>query len=256
MSIVLMYHALYADNDTSLIDTEDLPYAVSVSDFTQQMVLLQQYCVGLWSDTKLPDIIITFDDGHISNHDLAVPILKQFGFDAYCFFTSDFIGERRGFCEPIHISNMAAQGVVIGAHGQTHRFFDDLSATAAETELLVCKATLEDITGSKVHSISFPGGRYNSDTQKLCDQVALKLMFGSDFGAVKGAAATSTLDPPGVINRIAIRRNTSLTEFKRIISQDKKYYFTQTAKYRCKRTLKRVVGNKLYHGLYRLLSRR
>ncbi len=256
MSVVLMYHALYAGSNTSLIDTEDLPYAVSVSEFTQQMELLQQYSVGLWSDTSLPDIIITFDDGHISNHDLALPILKQFGFKAYCFITSDFIGKRRGFCEPVHISELAAQGIVIGAHGQTHRFFDDLSLAAAEEELTACNATLAKITGSQVNSISFPGGRYNKDTMTLCKQTGLELMFGSEFGAVNGVTAKSTSNQLSVINRIAIRRNTSLTEFKRIITQDKTYYATQTAKHRCKRTLKRVVGNNLYHGLYRLLSRR
>ncbi len=256
MSIVLMYHALYADNDISLIDSDDLPYAVSVSDFTQQMELLQRYTVGIWSDIKLPDIIITFDDGHISNHDLALPILKQFGFHAYFFITSGFIGERRGFCEPVHISNMADLGHVVGAHGQTHLFFDDLTPNAAEAELRACSAALKDITGDEVHSISFPGGRFNDDTVKLCDQTGLKLMFGSEFGAVKGAAVKSTLKAPDVINRIAIRRNTSLTEFKRIISRDKKYYITQTAKHQCKLVVQRMLGNKLYHGLYRLLSKR
>ncbi len=251
-----MYHALYADNDISLIDAEDLPYAVSVRDFTQQMELLRQYSVGLWSDSTQPDIIITFDDGHISNHDLAFPILKQFGFTAYCFITSDFIGKRRGFCESAHISTMAARGIIIGAHGQTHQFFDDLSVAAAEAELRACSTTLKGITGSEVHCISFPGGRYNNDTLKLCDQTGLKLMFGSKFGAATGAAPNSISGESGVINRIAVRRNTSLAEFKRIISQDKKYYFTQTAKHWCKQTLKRVVGNKLYHGLYKLLSRR
>jgi len=244
MSIVLMYHALYENEDTSLIDSDDLPYAVSVSDFTQQMELLRQYSVGLWSDTKLPDIIITFDDGHISNHDLAMPILKQFGFDAYCFVTSDFIGSRRGFCEPVHISKMAAEGIVIGAHGQTHRFFDDLSPLEAEEELRACNAALQGITGVDMHSISFP-------------ETGLNLMFGSEFGAVKRRRKSVADHPvPGVINRIAIRRNTSLTEFKRIISQEKKYYFTQIAKHRCKRILQRVIGNKLYYGLYRFLSKR
>ncbi len=40
MTVVLMYHALYRDDDTSLIDDEDLPYAVSESAFIEQMDLL------------------------------------------------------------------------------------------------------------------------------------------------------------------------------------------------------------------------
>jgi len=247
MSVVLMYHALYEGDDTGLIDAEDLPYAVSVEQFTQQMQLLQHRRVGLWAEGQLPDVIITFDDGHISNHDLALPILKELGLNAYFFITSDFIGQRRGFCEPVHIANLAEQGMVIGAHGQTHRFFDDLSPAEALTELQACNSALARITGSDVQSMSFPGGRFSSETLIECGKTSLKLLFGSEFGAVSSA---------NVINRIAIRRSTNLDEFSRIINEDKQFYFTQTAKHRCKRLLKRVVGNNLYHGLYRLLSRR
>ena len=37
MSVVLMYHALYRGSDTSSIDPEDLPYAVSEAEFAAQM---------------------------------------------------------------------------------------------------------------------------------------------------------------------------------------------------------------------------
>ncbi len=250
MSVVLMYHALYANDDTSSIDSDDLPYAVSESDFIEQMEFLKAYSVGLWSETNLPEVIITFDDGHVSNHDIALPILKELGFKAYFFVTSDFVGNRTGFCQAEHLQNLVREEMVIGSHGQTHRFFDDLANDEAIAELDNSKRLLERITGKDIQSLSFPGGRFNSETLRHCAGKRLFLLFGSEFGRVRPTGGGQ------VVNRIAIRRNTSIEEFKQIIEQDQKYYFTQTAKYRCKQVLKRVLGNQHYHGLYKLLSRR
>jgi len=128
-----MYHALHRDGDSALIDAEDLPYAVSESQFLQQLDQLQdKHCapmppanqVGL---AQMPDVIITFDDGHSSNHQIAMPHLLERGLRAHVFVTTGFIGKRPGFCEPEQVTEMSQRGLVIGAHGTSHQFFDDMS---------------------------------------------------------------------------------------------------------------------------------
>ena len=47
-------------------------------------------------------VCITFDDGYRSVHDLALPILKEFGLPATVFVTSGYVGERQHVERPHH----------------------------------------------------------------------------------------------------------------------------------------------------------
>ncbi len=273
MTIVLMYHALYKGNDTSRIDAEDLPYAVSEETFVAHLDAMQKQRVGLLGDTNSPhetqgkrvgavassvpettspDIVITFDDGHVSNFDIAMPLLAERGLQAYLFVTSDFVGKRSHFCSAAQLKEMAKAGMIIGSHGVTHRFFDDLSDAEAERELVQSRDQLSEQCGTLVQSISFPGGRYTQKTLEICRKTGYGQLFGSGLGSVKEADLTA-LQP---LNRVAIRRSTSLTEFNKMISVDPLYFTTEKTKQRGKLLIKRILGNRLYHGLYKSISAR
>jgi len=254
MSVVLMYHSLYNADDVSRIDAEDLPYAVSASDFVAQIDSLQDKRVGLLDvDTAdIPDVVITFDDGHVSNFDIAMPLLAERGLSAYLFVTSDFVGKRAHFCNPQQLRKMAESGMEIGSHGVTHRFFNDLNDTDAERELRQSMQQLSEQSGTKVKSISYPGGRYNQRTLELSRAAGYAHLFGSDIGTIEHKDLTAI--PP--LKRVAIRRTTSLKEFKRIINADPLYFSVQQGKQAAKTAVKRTLGNRLYHGLYKSISAR
>ena len=249
-----MYHGLYSGEDTSRIDAEDLPYAVSTSHFVQQLDRLQSKRVGL-IDAKsgeLPDVVITFDDGHISNFDLAMPLLAERGLNAYIFVTGDFVGQRPHFCHPTHLEQMAQAGMEIGSHGMTHQFFDDLNDEMAECELRQSMQQLTDQCGQAVQSISYPGGRYNKRTLEISRGAGYAQLFGSEVGTLKQSDLTAI--PP--LKRVAIRRGTTLHEFDRIINADGAYFAVAQTKHKAKTLVKRTLGNRLYHGLYKSISAR
>ena len=254
MTAVLMYHALYKGEDTSRIDAEDLPYAVSEKNFIQQLDFLREKNVGLLDSntSTLPDVVMTFDDGHISNFDIAMPLLAERGMNAYLFITSDFVGRRPHFCHAHHLQKMSEAGMVIGSHGKTHLFFDDLSGADAECELAHSKAQLSDQCGAEVKSISYPGGRYNSNTLALSRKQGYAQLFGSDLGILKHSDLTA-IQP---LKRVAIRRGTSLNEFSNIVNADPIYYVVQKGKQNAKSLVKRALGNRLYHDLYRRIKAR
>ena len=252
MTVVLMYHALYRGSNTSLIDNEDLPYAVSEKNFIEQMQLLIDRRVGLLDSVELPEIVLTFDDGHISNHDIALPILNKLGFPAYMFITSDFVGVRENFCDPAHLVTMAKYGMRIGAHGTSHSFFDDLDEQQSDLELRLSRESLCAHSGKTVTSMSFPGGRYTSQVLKQAGASGYIHLFGSAFGIV----TASDLMNGQPLNRVAIRRSTSLDDFSRIVNADSRYYTVQKGKQRLKLMLKRALGNHLYHGLYKSIASR
>jgi len=223
MTAVLMYHALYKGEDTSRIDAEDLPYAVSEKNFIQQLDFLREKNVGLLDSntSTLPDVVMTFDDGHISNFDIAMPLLAERGMNAYLFITSDFVGRRPHFCHAHHLQKMSEAGMVIGSHGKTHLFFDDLSGADAECELAHSKAQLSDQCGAEVG-----------------------ILKHSDLTAIQP------------LKRVAIRRGTSLNEFSNIVNADPIYYVVQKGKQNAKSLVKRALGNRLYHDLYRRIKAR
>ncbi|MFT5893281.1 MAG: peptidoglycan/xylan/chitin deacetylase (PgdA/CDA1 family), partial [bacterium] len=217
------------------------------------------------------DVVITFDDGHQSNLDIAVPLLVERGLCAYFFITTGFIDSRPGFLSAGGVETLAnVPDMIVGSHGVTHQFFNDLSSSAAHQELVESKIFLEKITKYPCESMSFPGGRYNSRTLELMRSAGYTQWFGSDVGMVKVsrsfdstlamvAAQRGTLLPMSGIQplkRVAIRRTTQLEEFERMITPDRSYYRSHRLRSQAKKILQRTLGNRLYYGLYKSVSAR
>ena len=273
MSVVLMYHSLYEGNDTSNIDDEDLPYAVSKEDFIQQIDQIAELSSGIYSNER-PEagtIIITFDDGHKSNLDIAAPLLLERNLSAYFFITSGFIDSRPGFMSSYDVQALSAiPGMVVGSHGVTHKFFNDLSPEEAQSELSESKLMLEKVTKHPCESMSFPGGRYNQRVLGFLKDSGYTQWFGSDvgivdvtkrFGGEKGAVANPDgllLPMNGVqpLSRVAIRRTTQLDEFGRMINSDPSYFRSQIWRSNAKKVLQKTLGNRFYYGLYKSVSAR
>ncbi|MBX2839703.1 MAG: polysaccharide deacetylase family protein [Gammaproteobacteria bacterium] len=254
MSVVLMYHALYSGDDTAGISAEDLPYAVSEENFIAQLDKLAEKRVGLveQDNSHLPDIVITFDDGHVSNFELALPHLQSRSLQAYFFITTDYTNNRPFFMSSDQLRQLSSAGMEIGGHGCSHAFFDDLDAMGAKRELDHSIAFLQKVIGKPVRSMSFPGGRYNTKAVELARTAGYRQLFGSGFGTINEQSAHG--EQP--LNRVAIRRTTSDQEFKRIIEGDTAHYRREQLKQTAKGVLKRSLGNRLYHGLYKSFSSR
>lgn len=268
MSVVLMYHSLYEGLDTSAIDAEDLPYAVSKEKFVQQLDRLANAKSGVFTSDDSAEVVITFDDGHQSNLEIAVPLLRERGLCAYFFITTGFIDSRSGFLSTKGVQELSeVPGMIVGSHGVTHQFFNDLSSTAAHQELVESKACLENITKHPCESMSFPGGRYNKRTLELLRSAGYMQWFGSDVGMVNVTSSFNSsfvahgsqlLPMTGIqpLNRVAIRRTTQLEEFDRMITPDRSYYRAHGRRSQAKRILQRTLGNRLYYGLYKSVSAR
>lgn len=63
---------------------------------------------------------ITFDDGHVSNLELAAPILQSKGITAQFFITVGWTGKKSGYMDWPQMQSLHAAGHSIGAHGWTH----------------------------------------------------------------------------------------------------------------------------------------
>ena len=258
MTVALMYHGLYTDeSDLSRIDLEDQPYAVSKTEFEAQIEILTSLKTGV-AGTEMPEVVVTFDDGHVSNYEIAFPLLAEAGIPAYFFITTDFIEGRPHFCQPRHLREMHEAGMIIGSHGKSHRFFADLEDCDAVLEFEESRSVIESFIGGPVESISFPGGRYQKHNLEQARRAGYREIYGSGFGVIDRFPEKSgeTGTPEQALERIAIRKTTDIDTFSKIVHRDTAYYRREGAKVRGKELLKRILGNQRYHALYKYAAER
>jgi hypothetical protein len=122
---------------------------------------------------------ISFDDGHVSNYQYALPILAAHNVAACFFITVGWTGRKAGYMSWAEIRSLHAAGHRIGAHGWTHALLTHCNATDLQRELDDARKTLEDKLGSAIHSMSLPGGRYDRRVVAACRLAGYSQIFTS-----------------------------------------------------------------------------
>lgn len=258
--VVFMYHGLYrGERELDAIDASERPYAISLEKFEQQLDSLARAGIPVLDPNSLTTgavlrggVVLTFDDGHESNFRHALPILADRGIRGAFFVTSDFIGKRPGFCSWMQIREMADRGMLIGSHGRTHRFFDDMTADEAESELRTSKDAIEQAIASPVRQISFPGGRYRGDQIAIGRRVGYQLFHSSRIGATPPRRVSTG----AVLCRIPIRRTTTDEAFDAYARADSMTLLRAGFLAGAKQGIRYLIGNRLYHRLYEKVAGR
>jgi peptidoglycan/xylan/chitin deacetylase (PgdA/CDA1 family) len=252
---VLMYHAL---EDSVLsrasMDPAGRLYLLHADVFRDHMARLKDdgfrgvLLKDLSSKKCLPQkpLVITFDDGHVSDYEIALPILDSFSFRAEFFITTRWIGGP-GYLDASQIRALAAAGMGIGAHGATHTFLDDLSPAAAKTEMVESRESLEAILGAPINALSFPGGR--RPNERLISESGYAWGCDSRPGFFFG---DSTLRVP----RFAIRRDTNMAQLAGIIHGENRYVWSLILAAFIRGCAKRLLGNRNYAWLHRIAAKR
>lgn len=249
--IGLMYHGLDSfDEPSESIDNGELIYVVDENDFEGQMSYLAMNDIpvvtlsDLKEDRRLSvnrsrsvSVIITFDDGHISNYTRAFPILKRYGYKAYFFITTDWIGKDYYMTEDM-IRELHDAGMIIGSHGKTHRYLSDINSKEVEHEIVESKLVLENILQSKISSFSLPGGRDNKKVLALIKKRGFSQIFNSI------PTKNNILDENWYIHRVAIKSGLNMNDYTDIVSG--KNYLVGYVKFLIFRGLKRIFGNRNY----------
>ena len=114
-------------------------------------------------------IHLTFDDGCRSFFTHALPVLDRFHFKTTVFPVAGYIGKTSSWDVLPQFPHLSIQeireisglGHEIGSHGLTHSNLTYLGTSELKKELSDSKNILEDITGKKVTSLSFPFGSWN-----------------------------------------------------------------------------------------------
>ena len=187
-------------------------------------------------------IVISFDDGHISDVKTALPLLSKYGFTAEFFVTTDWIGGPNYLAET-DIRTLSDAKMGIGSHGASHRFFNDMSYEEAATELENSLSRLREITGKPINRFSAPGGRLPAKLPALAKEHSIELICTSAIGM------SSASNFPNKIPRFAIRRDLSMSDFIKIVNGDRAFYRRQHLRHIILVSIRTLLGNSFYMSL-------
>ena len=250
---VLMYHALEdTDHPAGAKDTGEQRYVLQTEQFGEQMSYLYRNGYRTYSLEELSEmetwpekaVVLTFDDGHVSNYNLALSILQQYGFKAHFFITTGWIGTPY-YLSLMQIKALHYAGMEIGSHGVTHRFLTNLTATAAEQELLDSMKCLASILEQPVTSFSAPGGRLSRVVADIARKNSYQIICNSEPILLKKSR--------DVVPRIALTKNCSMQTFAKTISADTAYFKKQQTKNVFLSVAKKILGNDRYIAIRNIL---
>jgi peptidoglycan/xylan/chitin deacetylase (PgdA/CDA1 family) len=169
---ILMYHALL-ELDADATSTQ-LEWTTSPQNFAAQMDYLAQAgytAIGFddllaYLDQAEPlpprPVIITFDDGHYTFSAEAWPVLRAHDFQVTLFVLADYT-VYPGYLSWEQITELAAEGVVIGSHGLDHTALTKVDADEVLRQVSSSKTLIEEHVDRPVVLFSYPYGAY-SDT--------------------------------------------------------------------------------------------
>lgn len=171
---VLSYHNFSLDRSTSRM-------TVTKAAFEEQMKLLRDKGYRVISMDQLFDfldfksqipkksVVITIDDGWRSVYDIALPILKEYGYPATLFVYTDLIvGSQKTLSWEL-VQELANNGIDVQGHTKTHR---DLSLVdkkesfagyfeAIAKELSESARVVKAKVGKDIKYLSYPNGETN-----------------------------------------------------------------------------------------------
>lgn len=206
---ILMYHHITSeefgsDAAISMISPEDFRLHMTAIRVHFTPISLKHYydyinCTdGSVTLPKNP-IIITFDDGYLSNYEIAYPILKELEIPATIFVVTDTVGEIAGGGKVNHshfnweqAKEMENSGLIdIGSHSDGHVEMAKLSYDNMIKEFRKSKYLIEKNLGRECTMFAYPYGSYNQQTIEAARKAGYKVQVLVDDRTADDAFAVN-----------------------------------------------------------------
>jgi len=222
--VYLMYHELQTPG-RELIDGAPgyARYVVTTANFRAQLARLRAdnfsglnvtEALALDDASTAPRVVITFDDGCETDLTLAAQLLREHNYNATFYVTTGNVG-RRGYLTKSQLLELSALGFEIGCHSMSHRLLLDLPPDQLHIEIVAAKDQLEQLLGKRVAHFSCPGGRWNRRVAQVASDA------GYESVATSRVSANRRTTDRFRLSRVAVMRDTSLSEFARYCRGEK-----------------------------------
>jgi peptidoglycan/xylan/chitin deacetylase (PgdA/CDA1 family) len=237
--LYLLYHELRPNGSK-------YSYVIENAEFEKHLDLFSQLRERT-DGGSVPEI--TFDDGHISNIEFALPLLDARNLRARFFITVGWTGYRPGYMEWSDLRALHAAGQDIGAHGWSHRLLTHCDEKELQTELASARVTLEDKLGTSITTMSLPGGRYNRRVLTACSEAGYTQVYTS-------IPRDEPASPGEIVGRLNILGNMKAEWIADVLGPESQILARLGRQYKIKEAAKGLLGDRLYEKAWAFLNRK
>lgn len=228
---VLLYHHILSNNDIEAYGWKGNDCVVSLENFEEQMkflhdnyyytATLKEFEMYIDGKIQLPEktVLITFDDGYLSNVVLAYNVMKKYGQRGVIFMGGISSEREKREFDPsgiqfISISEVHNYTDVFEYGCHTYNFHRIMNSKAimlesSEEEIEEDLKKNKEIFNSPY--IAYPFGKYTNSTLKVMDRLGYKLGFTVNHGYANKSSQKYS------IPRVIIYPWTKMEGFKKLI---------------------------------------
>lgn len=135
-------------------------------------------------------VVLTFDDGSKSHYTQVLPLLQKYGFKAtFYIFTNAMNGTKSLWLSWNEVQAIYKAGMDIGSHTVTHPYLtsrdkmnDEQYRNWLDKELVQSKKVLEQKLNTKVNTLAYPFGLYNSEVEAAAIRAGYAGMLNINMG--------------------------------------------------------------------------
>jgi len=239
---ILVLHSIVQDQPREWAD-------VKLDRLTELLTSIQQNHQSItridhWQETGLGQVALSFDDGHVSDYDIVLPLLQAHDATATFFITSNFVG-REGYLSWAQVKRLHEAGMEIGSHSLSHPYSTTISQEELMIEMQQSKFQIEQKIGAEVRSFAYPYGDYSQRTHQTAIAAGYKYICTSKPGLCK----TNSV----IMERNSIHSNTITQDIEKLLNPSRLYLLQQKFKYAIRHILKRSLGVNNYLKLKQLI---
>lgn len=137
-----------------------------LAEHNYRVISLGRLVDALKHDETLPEraVVITFDDGWVSQYLRAFPVLREHGFKATFFIYTRPIGRDDSlYMNWDQVRELRDAGMTIGSHSRTHPQLTTVDPTTLRDELERSRDELQQQLGSAPDLFAYPYGAWNAE---------------------------------------------------------------------------------------------
>jgi len=149
-------------------------------------------------------VVVTFDDGLVSDYEVAFGQLMESGMKAVFFLNTATVGQE-GYLNWNQIVEMQKYGMSIQSHSRSHVDLTVLPASVLDAELSESKYRLEDRLGTCVDVLAAPWG--------LLDRRVVQRALALGYRAVCSVRCLPAKPGSTTLTRITLERDVTIKEF-------------------------------------------
>jgi len=212
---ILMYHHIAEESigeaTIALEAFREQIKTIHESDYTTVSLAEVKAYVEQGIDLPENPVLITFDDGYLSNYEYAFPLLKEYGMKATIFVIGSSVGKDtyKNTTNPIiphftfkQAEEMLESGLIeIQSHTydmhQWQPFEEDIARRSAsmfegerqedfveivQKDFMQSKSDIETFTQSRVFALAYPLGEYSDLTEVVYSQLGVDITLSTEKG--------------------------------------------------------------------------